>query len=92
MTFLDMWTSYSSQNDADWKNAEYDKLIETGKMSSDRKERMTAMHKAEDLIMSDLPIAPLYFYSDMYLIKDYLKGFYGSPLGFKYFMYCTVDK
>jgi oligopeptide transport system substrate-binding protein len=32
MTFLDMWTSDSGQNDADWKNPEFDKLIATGQI------------------------------------------------------------
>lgn len=90
MTFLDMWTSNSGQNDAKWKNDEFDKQVQIAKTSSDRKERMKAMHKAEDIIMNELPICPIYYYTDLYLIKDNLKGFYGSPLGFKYFMYSTI--
>jgi len=92
MTFLDMWTSYSGQNDARWKNADYDKLIETAKVSGDRAERMKAMHQAEDLLMGEAPIIPVYYYTDVYVVKDYLKNYYNSPLGFKYFMYATVEK
>lgn len=92
MTFLDMWTSNSGQNDADWKNAEFDKQITIGKTSSDRAERMKAMHAAEDLLMADMPIMPIYFYSDLIVISPKLKGYYGSPLGFKYFMYSTVEE
>lgn len=92
MTFLDMWTSNSGQNDAKYKNAEFDKQIAIGKSSSDRKVRMQAMHKAEDMLMGDMAIMPIYFYSDLYLINPSLKGFYGSPLGFKYFMYSYIDE
>ncbi len=92
MTFLDMWTSNSGQNDAKWKNADFDNYIKIGKTESDRAKRMDAMHKAEDLFMNDYAVAPIYYYTDLFLIKDYLKGFYGSPLGFKYLMYATIDK
>jgi len=92
MTFLDMWTSYSGQNEARWKNSEYDKLIEKAKVSADRAERMEAMHKAEDIFMEESPVIPIYYYTDTYIVKDYLKGFYNSPLGFKYFMYAYIEK
>jgi oligopeptide transport system substrate-binding protein len=35
-------------------------------------------------------MAPVYYYSDLYAISKKLQGFYGSPLGFKYFMYSYV--
>jgi len=92
MTFLDMWTSYSGQNDADWKSTEFDAHIETAKTSSDRAVRMEAMHKAEDLFMNNYAILPIYYYTDLYIINEKLKGFFNSPLGFKYFMYATVDE
>lgn len=49
------------------------------------------MHRAEDLLMSTGTICPLYYYTDLYMISSSVHGFYSSPLGFKYFMYCTVD-
>lgn len=76
MTFLDMWVSNSGQNDARYKNPEYDKLIETAKKSADQAERMAAMHEAERIIMNDLPIIPLYHYTNVWLdngkVKDYV--------------------
>lgn len=92
MTFLDMWTSNSGQNDARWKNAEFDKLVNIAKTTADRKKRMEAMHKAEDLLMNEMPVMPIYYYTDLYLIKPTLKDFYGSPLGFKYFMYSYIEE
>ena len=48
------------------------------------------MHVAEDLLMSTGCIVPLYFYTDIYMIDDSVNGFFANPLGYKYFMYCTV--
>lgn len=34
MTFLDLWTTYSGNNDAHWYRTEYDKLIEESKLAA----------------------------------------------------------
>ncbi|MBR3569269.1 MAG: peptide ABC transporter substrate-binding protein [Oscillibacter sp.] len=69
----------------------YDVLISTIKVCSDNDTRYQLMHVAEDLLMSTGCIAPLYFYTDLYMISDSVTGFYSNPLGFKYFMYCNVE-
>ncbi len=80
MTFLDMWTSYSGQNDADWKSPEFDALIETAKSSNDPVVRMQAMHDAEKIIMTELPILPVYYYTNVWLDNGKIKDFTHDPL------------
>src|SRR5690606_1732106 len=36
MTFIDMWTSTSGNNDSGWKNAQYDQLVKTAYTSDDQ--------------------------------------------------------
>ena len=48
------------------------------------------MHRAEDLLMSTGCICPLYFYTDLFMISKDVNGFFSNPLGYKYFMYCTI--
>lgn len=74
MTFVDMFTSASQQNDTGWKNKEYDAAVKTAKESSDPKVRMEAMHKAEDVIMKEMPIMPIYFYTKPYTVKENITG------------------
>lgn len=92
ISFLDMWVTGGGNNNAQYSNAEYDKLIAQVKASSDREERIKLMHQAEAILKKDVPIIPLYFYTDKYLKSDKLEGFYSSPLGYKYFMYTSVTK
>ncbi len=40
--------------------------------------------------MSTGCICPLYFYTDIYMLDDSVSGFFSNPLGYKYFMYCTI--
>ncbi|MCC3862902.1 peptide ABC transporter substrate-binding protein [Terrisporobacter petrolearius] len=92
VSFIDMWVTDGGNNNAQWSNKEYDKLVSEIKSTTDAKERYAKMHEAEDILAKDMPIVPIYFYTDLYLISDKLEGMYTSPLGYKYFMYCTVTE
>ena len=76
--------------DGTWAET-YDVLIGTIKTCTDNETRYALMHVAEDILMSTGCIVPLYFYTDLYMIDDSVKGFYSNPLGYKYFMYTTVE-
>ena len=119
ISFLDMWTSTSGNDDTQlgkdahadlklysidltpfgsdikvengtWAET-YDAAIAAIKGCSDKDARYGMMHAAEDLLMSTGTITPLYYYTDIYMIKENVKGFFSNPLGYKYFMYCTVE-
>jgi len=92
ISFIDMWITGGGNNNAQWSNKEYDKIVSEIKSTTDAKERYAKMHEAEDLLAKDMPIIPIYYYTDLYLISDKLEGMYTSPLGYKYFMYCTVTE
>lgn len=85
MTFLDMWISTSGQNNAGYKNPQYDKLIADAKAEQDATKRLDLMHQAEDMLMKDMPIIPIYYYTQPKGIKDYVKDVRISSLGFIYF-------
>lgn len=76
--------------DGTWSET-YDVLISTIKSCTDSQVRSELMHIAEDMLMSTGCIVPLYFYTDIYMLDDSVSGFFSNPLGYKYFMYCTID-
>lgn len=75
--------------DGTWAET-YDVLISTIKSCTDAEKRYEMMHIAEDMLMSTGCITPLYFYTDLYMIDDSVEGFFSNPLGYKYFMNCTI--
>ena len=86
MSFIDMWLTGGGNNDAQYKNPEFDKFVKAAKATSDPDERMENMHKAEDILIGeDNVVAPLYFYNNSYMMKPNIKGLYYTPLG--YFFY-----
>ena len=119
ISFLDMWTSISGNNDVQYgkgANADlkhynldltpygydikvengtwaetYDVLISTIKTCTDTDKRYEMMHLAEDMLMATGCLCPLYYYTDLYMISKDVKGFFSNPLGYKYFMYTTIE-
>ena len=71
--------------------AAYDELIAQIKSETDYAKRTELMHQAEDILMSNYAVIPLYYYNDIYMMKDYVKGTYSNPFGTKFFMYATME-
>jgi len=86
-------TSYSLNikvEDGTWAET-YDVLISEIKKCSDMEKRYAMMHLAEDMLMATGCLTPIYYYTDLYMISDKVKGFYSIPLGYKYFQGTTID-
>ncbi len=84
MTFLDLFLSYSGNNDAHWANAQYDNLIEEAKLTSG-KERSERLYAAEKLLAENQVVIPLYYLTDPALISKALSGWEHNGMGFWYF-------
>jgi oligopeptide transport system substrate-binding protein len=80
MTFLDLWTTYSGNNDTQWMSPEYDKLIEAAKTTTGQ-ERFKKLYAAEKMIMDNQIIMPIYYYTDIVMVKERVKGFYRTLMG-----------
>jgi len=81
-TFLDMWVTGGGNNDTGWSNKSYDALIAKAKATVDPKARMATLHDAEKILMTDMPILPIYYYTNVVLLSKSIKNFYQSTLGF----------
>ena len=91
MTFLDMWTTTSGNNNTNFTDKNYDSLIAKAKATADPKIRMPAMHDAEKIFMDVMPACPIYYYVTVNLENPKLKGHIVDMLGFIYLMYAHVE-
>lgn len=89
-SFLDMWYTDGGNNDAQYSNPAYDAQIDAAKATADQDERMKAFHTAEDiLIKEDSVLAPVYFYTQPYMLAPDIEGMYYTPLGYFFFGYTS---
>lgn len=91
MTFLDMWLTNSGNNDADYNNPKYEALIKAAQIELNPEKRTALLHEAEDYLMADMPVLPLYFYVKIACINPNVKDVVVSPLGIYYFKTAYVD-
>lgn len=92
MTFLDLWVTGGGNNDAGYSNAEYDALVNQAKAEGDQAKRWELMRQAEDILMEDMPIIPLYYYTKVKAAKPEVKGVRVSTLGHVFFDKAYIEK
>ena len=71
--------------------SKYDELIKQIKLETNYTERTKKMHEAEDILMSNFCVIPLYYYNDVYLQKSYVSGIYANAFATKFFMYTKMS-
>ncbi len=88
MTFLEFYASWSGNNTSGYSSDEYDEKINLAAASNDPEVRVSAMHKAESDLMEHMPMIPVYFYTQPYLVKeqvtDLLVTSFGPQAEFKW--------
>ncbi|WP_310619976.1 peptide ABC transporter substrate-binding protein [Flexibacterium corallicola] len=70
-TFLDTLRSTSGMNDSKYNSADYDKLLDAAKTAEDAQPLYT---QAEELLAADMPIIPIYHYTEGYMFQTSLKN------------------
>ncbi|MDO9000614.1 MAG: ABC transporter substrate-binding protein [Bacteroidota bacterium] len=81
-------TRMSYPNTIKYKNSEYDKYYKKGRDALNRDTAAIYFLKAEQILMNDAPLIPLWYESNCRLIKTRLKNFHVNPI--RYFDFTQV--
>ncbi len=73
-TYLELFKSDCSYNYSNYKNDEFDKLLEDSKTETDVKARMDMLNEAEKIILEDAAFVPLQCRQQHYLLNDKFTG------------------
>ena len=85
---LQRFESGHAQNVSLYQSEDYDALLTLAKETEDKKERYQLYHRAEELLMTDAVVCPIYFlHYENYVKRNGVDGFYITPTGYKFFMY-----
>ncbi len=79
-TFLELFLSDNPNNQTNWADPDYDRLVKAAQFEPDPKRRMELYHQAERILMDQLPVFPLYTYVDQNMVRPYVKGFHRNIL------------
>lgn len=90
---LNLFTSYSGNNNAAYANDEFDALIGVAATSMDQEVRMQALHDAERLaIAEEYAVIPIYHYALQVAMNPALKGVASYATGERLFHLAYMEK
>jgi oligopeptide transport system substrate-binding protein len=82
INFLELYRDKKGgNNDTNWENAKFKQLLIDSSKEQDAAKRTKELKDAEKILMDDMPIMPIYFYTNTWVQKDNLKGVVVSGLG-----------
>lgn len=83
MTYLGMWVSGNSNNYGLWSNADYDAIIDectTGDLCTDAEGRWKRLYDAEQIVMDEAVIFPLYTQCNAEMLSSKVTGVEYHPV------------
>lgn len=87
---FDLWNSkkipssangYDGRNVAGWVNSEADELTIRGRSFADQEMRKQAYWRLQELIVSECPVIPLYFWANIDMVKNTVANYQPNPTG-----------
>ncbi|HVW21147.1 MAG TPA: peptide ABC transporter substrate-binding protein [Opitutaceae bacterium] len=79
-TFMDLMLGDNGNNYSGWKNPEYDRLVDAADHDLDQSRRFARYQRAEQILVDQCPIMPIYFYTRCNLRRPDVKGWYSNLL------------
>ena len=92
MSFLPLFKTGDSTNNAFYSNSEYDELVNAVMQETDPATAAKLTLEADAIVSNDYACIPLYYKTNDYLMKDYVKGVYMVASGNMYFQYAEIVK
>lgn len=75
LSFLELFTSHSRFNFYRYKNPKYDDLINNISNTRDQILKNTLIQQAENMLLHDIPVIPLYYYVSRHLVNNQIAGY-----------------
>lgn len=83
-SFLALFTAGHIKNDTGYANATYDALVNEINFSRNADNRSKLINQAEQLLLDDQVIMPIYHYVSRHLVKPDIRGYETNPLDHHY--------
>ena len=82
-TFLSLGESDNGNNHTGWKHTEYDALLKQSTTTTDLEKRKEIFQQAEEILIDEMPVIPIYFYVSSKLIDESVQGWHPNILGYQ---------
>ncbi|WP_134687292.1 peptide ABC transporter substrate-binding protein [Brevibacillus migulae] len=92
INFLEIFKEKSGgNNDPRWENPQYKELLNQSAIEADPEKRKQILAQAEEILMDEMPIAPIYYYTNAYVKDERVKGVVLDGLGFVDWKWASME-
>lgn len=93
INFLDVFKTKSvGTNNTHWENTVYEQLLDQSNQTLDVTQRQALLCKAEEILISEMPVIPLFTYSLLYVKNPKLKNVTISSMGSLDFTHAHLEE
>ena len=91
-TFLDLWQADNGNNRTGWSNTNYDRFIAEAARATNQVQRYEFFQKAEAILLDEMPILPIYYYTHVCAQRPEIKGWYPNILDNHPYKYVYLEE
>jgi oligopeptide transport system substrate-binding protein len=91
VAFLKLFESDANTNFSFYANPAYDEFLNTADRTIDKAQRTALLREAENRVMADFPVIPIYFHFRYYLVGQRVKGWIDNPRGEHLTRYLSLE-
>lgn len=74
ITMLKLWVTGDGNNNTGWGNPAYDAALRESAITADPAARFALLRRAEEILLEELPVLPIYWYTRVYLVSPHVVG------------------
>ncbi|HRY77688.1 MAG TPA: peptide ABC transporter substrate-binding protein [Candidatus Izemoplasmatales bacterium] len=78
---LAIFTEGNAYNDPNYVSEAFDTLIAEAMSATTSALHFEKLYDAQEVLMADMPVIPIYYYADILMVQSYVKGWTRSVLG-----------
>ncbi|SDW12217.1 oligopeptide transport system substrate-binding protein/dipeptide transport system substrate-binding protein [Marininema mesophilum] len=79
--YLESFQTNHPMNQTGWSDKEYDSILNGAYKAKSEARRMELLHRAEKVLMDQMPVIPLYYYNNIVMKKPEVQGVMSHPTG-----------
>jgi oligopeptide transport system substrate-binding protein len=80
--FFDIFRSYSGNNRTAWGTEKYDQLMKEIEKTGPVGERNKLFEQANKILFDEMPVIPIYYYSDVNLVSPAVRNWHDNVMHF----------
>ena len=90
INYLECFVTGGGNNRTGWSSPKFDSLVNEARYEPDRDSRYNLLQKAEAILLNEAPIAPIYTYTQKFLVAPEVQWPGANPLGYLNYRYFSL--